>query len=64
LLAKFYFCSASYIIVVVEYVAVCVIIISISVYEYIPAELRQPDVKIGQFRRFLKAFLFVRHCGA
>jgi len=29
----------------------------------LPAELHQPDVEIGQFRRLLKTFLFVRDCG-
>jgi len=29
-----------------------------------PAELRQPDVEVGQFRRLLKTFLFARDCGA
>jgi len=30
----------------------------------LPAELRQPDVEIGQFRRLLKTSLFERDCGA
>jgi len=30
----------------------------------LPAELRQPDVEMGQFRRLLKTFLFARDCGA
>jgi len=36
----------------------------LRLWNSLPAELCQPDIEIGQFRRLLKTFLFARDCGA
>ena len=35
-----------------------------QLWNSLPAELHQPDVEIGQFRRLLKTFLFAPECSA